>query len=448
VPNTTGRVIGPEKYFQPEIEKMDREGLGALQLERLKATVFRCYEDIPFYREAFDRLDLTPADISTLDDLRKLPFTTKQDIRDNYPFGLFALPVDDGRVQRLHASSGTTGNATVVGYTQEDIDVWGDTFARAIAMVGGDEHSLLQVSYGYGLFTGGLGAHEGGIRMHSTILPMSSGNTKRQVQMMRDLNVDILACTPSYALFIAGTAIEMGYDPANDFNISGAICGAEPCSEGMRREIEEKLGVKFVDIYGLSEVMGPGVSCECRHQNGLHVAEDHFIIEILDPDTLEPVSDGEYGEVVFTTLSKECSPLIRYRTRDISRILSGECTCGRTMRRMDRIQGRTDDMLIIRGVNVFPSQFQEVLAGFGEVTSYYQIVLTNKGPLDHVTLKVETVADFDFDEIRRIEDLQRRISAELRSNLQVSVEVKVVEPKSIERSEGKARRVIDERTRA
>jgi phenylacetate-CoA ligase len=427
---------------------MGRAELEALQLKRLKATVARCYEDIPFYRNAFDEAGIGPSAVQGLDDLRRLPFTTKQDMRDAYPFDLFAIPVDDGRVQRLHASSGTTGNATVVGYTQNDIDAWGDTFARAIAQAGGDERSILQVAYGYGLFTGGLGAHEGGIRMHSTILPMSSGNTKRQVQMMHDFGVDILACTPSYALLIADTAIEMGHRPAEEFKVSAAICGAEPCSEGMRREIEEKLGVKLIDIYGLSEVMGPGVSCECRHQTGLHVAEDHFIIEVLDPETLEPVPDGEYGEVVFTTLSKECSPLIRYRTRDISRILPGECACGRTLRRMDRIQGRTDDMLIIRGVNVFPSQFQEVLAGFSEVTSYYQIVLTSRGPLDHVTLKVETVPEFDFDEIRRIEDLQRRINAELKSNLQVSVEVTVVEPKSIERSEGKARRVIDEREKA
>jgi phenylacetate-CoA ligase len=445
VAETTGRVLGAEKYFEPEIEKMGRTELEALQLERLKKTVENCYENIPFYTRVFDEAGLKPEDIQSLDDLQKLPFTLKQDMRDTYPFDLFAIPVNDGRVQRLHASSGTTGNATVVGYTQHDIDVWGDTFARAIAQVGGDENSILQVAYGYGLFTGGLGAHEGGIRMHSTILPMSSGNTKRQVQMMKDFGVDILACTPSYALLIADTAIEMGYDPANDFKVSGAILGAEPCSEGMRREIEEKLGVKMVDIYGLSEVMGPGVSCECRYQSGLHVAEDHFIIEILDPDTFEPVPEGEYGEVVFTTLSKECSPLIRYRTRDISRIVPGTCECGRTLRRMDRIQGRTDDMLIIRGVNVFPSQFQEVLASFEEVTSYYQIILSNKGPLDYVTLKVETVPEFDFDEIRRIEDLQKRINAELKSNLQVSVDVKVVEPKSIERSEGKARRVIDER---
>jgi phenylacetate-CoA ligase len=422
---------------------MDRSALGALQLERLKKTVEDCYANIPFYQKALDEAGIKPTDIQTLADLTKIPFTTKQDMRDAYPFDLFAVPVDDERVQRLHASSGTTGNATVCGYTQRDIDVWGDTFARAIAQVGGSEHSLLQVAYGYGLFTGGLGAHEGGIRMHSTILPMSSGNTRRQVQMMKDFGVDILACTPSYALLIADTAIEMGYNPAEDFKVSGAILGAEPCSEGMRLEIEEKLGVKMVDIYGLSEVMGPGVSCECRHQSGLHVAEDHFIIEILDPDTLEPLPDGAWGEVVFTTLSKECSPLLRYRTRDISRIIPGDCACGRTLRRMDRITGRTDDMLIIRGVNVFPSQFQEVLASFDELTSYYQIILTSKGPLDHVTLKVETVPEFDFDEIRRIEGLQKRINAELKSNLQVSVEVTVAEPKSIERSEGKAKRVID-----
>jgi phenylacetate-CoA ligase len=261
--------------------------------------------------------------------------------------------------------------------------------------------------------------------------------------MMRDCDVDILACTPSYALLIADTAIEMGYDPATEFKISGAILGAEPCSLGMRQEIERKLGVTVVDIYGLSEVMGPGVSCECRYQDGLHVAEDHFIIEIIDPETLEPVEDGQWGEVVFTTLTKECSPLIRYRTRDISRIIPGQCSCGRTLRRMDRITGRTDDMLIIRGVNVFPSQIQQVIAAFDEVTSYYQIILTREGPLDHVTLKVETVPAFDFDEIRKIEDLQHRIAAELKSNLQVSVEVKVAEPKSIERSEGKAKRVFD-----
>jgi phenylacetate-CoA ligase len=436
-------VVGGERYFQPAVEKMGRDELNSLQLERLRKTVANCYENIPFYHKVIDAKGIDPYAIASLDDLHALPFTTKQDMRDAYPFGLFAIDVHDRAVQRLHASSGTTGNATVCGYTQYDLDCWGDCFARNIAQVGGGPESILQVSYGYGLFTGGLGAHEGGIRMGATILPMSSGNTKRQVQMMKDFGSDILACTPSYALLIADTAIEMGYDPATEFKVSGAILGAEPCSQGMRAEIERKLGVTVVDIYGLSEVMGPGVSCECRYQDGLHVAEDHFIIEIIDPETLEPVPDGQWGEVVFTTLTKECSPLIRYRTRDISRIIPGDCACGRTLRRMDRITGRTDDMLIIRGVNVFPSQIQQVITAFDEVTSYYQIILTREGPLDHVTLKVETVPEFDFDEIRRIEDLQRRIVAELKSNLQVSVEVKVVEPKSIERSEGKAKRVFD-----
>ena len=434
----------PERYFQSDIERISADALFALQSERLIQTVRTCYESIPFFTQSMDALGVLPGDIKSLDDLSKLPFTLKQDMRDAYPFGLFSIDVHD-KVQRLHASSGTTGNATVCGYTQNDIDNWGDCFARSIAKVGGGSESILQIAYGYGLFTGGLGAHEGGIRIGATILPMSSGNTRRQVQMMHDFETDILACTPSYALLIADTAIEMGFNPAKDFKLSGAILGAEPWSQGMREEIEEKLGVVAVDIYGLSEVMGPGVSCECRAQNGLHVAEDHFIIEILDPETLQPVEDGEFGEVVFTTLTKECSPLLRYRTRDISRIIPGECSCGRTLRRMDRISGRTDDMLIIRGVNVFPSQFQQAIADFPEVTNHYEIILTRKGQMDNVELKVETTPEFDFDEIRKIEDLQERIGAELKSNLQVNVKVSVVEPKSIERSMGKAKRVIDKR---
>ena len=436
--------MSKERYFQADIEMMDREALLTLQGKRLVATVANCYTNIPFYKQTMDALGVQPGDIKSIEDLHKLPFTTKQDLRDGYPFDLFAIDVRD-RVQRLHASSGTTGNATVCGYTQNDIDNWGDCFARTIAQAGGGSESIIQIAYGYGLFTGGLGAHEGGIRSGATILPMGSGNTRRQVQMMNDFGTDILACTPSYALLIADTAIEMGFDPATDFKLSAAILGAEPWSQGMREEIEEKLGVLAIDIYGLSEVMGPGVSCECRAQNGLHVAEDHFVIEILDPETLEPVFDGEFGEVVFTTLTKECSPLLRYRTRDISRILVGECSCGRTLRRMDRIAGRTDDMLIIRGVNVFPSQFQQAIADFAEVTNHYEIILTKKEQLDMVELRVETVPDFDFDEIRKIESLQQRIAAELKSSLQISVKVSIVEPKSLERSEGKAKRVTDQR---
>lgn len=430
-------------YYQPEIETMPEHELRDLQNERLNSLVSYVYQNIPFYREAFDEAQIDPGSFNGLADLTKLPFTVKQDLRDGYPFGMFAVPND--QVARIHASSGTTGNATVVGYTENDLKVWGDCFARFLVAAGANTDTMLQIAYGYGLFTGGLGAHQGGEAVGCTVVPMSSGNTKRQIQFMKDFKTDILCCTPSYALLIAESALEAGYDPAQDFNVSSAVLGAEPCSEGMRKEIQDKLGVTMFDIYGLSEVMGPGVACECEHQNGLHVCEDHFIVEIIDPETLQPVADGTWGEVVFTTLSKECSPLIRYRTRDISRIIPETCSCGRTLRRIDRIAGRTDDMLIIRGVNVFPSQIEEVITQFEEITAQYQIVLTNDGPLDHVELRIETVPDFPFDEIRRLETLRRRISSELKSNLQIAVDVRIVEPKSIERSEGKAKRIIDNR---
>ena len=428
-------------YYQPEIETMPTQDLQALQLARLKGLVAYAYERIPFYREAFDAAGVGPGDIQGLGDITKLPFTVKQDLRDGYPFKMFAVP--NTEVVRIHASSGTTGNATVVGYTRDDLADWGDCFGRFLVAAGATTDSIVQIAYGYGLFTGGLGAHQGGEAVGCTVLPMSSGNTKRQVQFMHDFGTDILCCTPSYALHIAESAIEEGFDPAHDFKISAAVLGAEPCSEGMRSEIEEKLGVKMYDIYGLSEVMGPGVACECSLQNGLHVCEDHFLIEVVDPVTLEPVPDGQWGEAVFTTLTKQCSPLIRYRTRDITRILPGECACGRTFRRIDRIAGRTDDMLIVRGVNVFPSQIEEVITQFPEITAQYQIILTSKGPLDHVELRVETVPDFPFDEVRRVEALKGGISRELKSNLQVAIDVKIVEPKTIERSEGKAKRIVD-----
>lgn len=428
-------------YYQPEIETMSREELEALQLERLKSLVARVYEKIPFYKESFDAAGVAPEDIKSLDDITKLPFTVKQDLRDAYPFKMFAVPRSE--VLRVHCSSGTTGTATVVGYTKRDLEVWGDCFARFLYAADCDKNSTIQIAYGYGLFTGGLGAHNGGETAGCTVLPMSTGNTKRQIRLMDDFDVDCLCCTPSYALNIADLAYEEGYNPAKDFHVHSAVLGAEPCSEGMRKEIERKLGVRVHDIYGLSEVMGPGVACECEKQNGLHVCEDHFIIEIVDPKTLQPVPDGEWGEVVFTTLSKECSPLIRYRTRDISRILVGECECGRTFRRMDRIAGRTDDMLIIRGVNVFPSQIEEEIVSFPEIAAQYQLILTTKGTLDHVQLQVETVPDFPFDEVRRLEKLKKDLQKALKDNLQVAVEVKIVEPKTIERSEGKAKRIID-----
>lgn len=429
-------------YYQPDIETMSRENLEALQLERLQALVKRVYQKIPFYKESFDKAEIKPEDIKSLADLTKLPFTVKQDMRDAYPFGLFAVPRKD--VVRVHCSSGTTGTATVVGYTQKDLENWGDCFARALYGAGCGPDSTLQIAYGYGLFTGGLGAHNGGERAGCTVLPMSTGNTKRQVRLMKDFDVDCLCCTPSYALNIAEVAQEEGYD-VHEFPIHAGILGAEPCSEATRAEIEQKMGIQVYDIYGLSEVMGPGVACECEKQHGLHVCEDQFIIEILDPKTLQPVPDGEWGEVVFTTLCKECSPLVRYRTRDISRILVGECECGRTFRRMDRIAGRTDDMMILRGVNVFPSQIEEEIVSFPEIAPQYQLILTTKGTLDHAELRVETVPEFPFDEIRRLEKLKKDLQKALKENLQIAVDVKIVEPKTIERAEGKAKRIIDMR---
>lgn len=429
-------------YYQPDIETMSREDLEALQLERLQALVKRVYQKIPFYKESFDKAGINPEDIKSLADLTKLPFTVKQDMRDAYPFGLFAVPRKD--VVRVHCSSGTTGTATVVGYTQKDLENWGDCFARALYGAGCGPDSTLQIAYGYGLFTGGLGAHNGGERAGCTVLPMSTGNTKRQVRLMKDFDVDCLCCTPSYALNIAEVAQEEGYD-VHEFPIHAGILGAEPCSEATRAEIEQKMGIQVYDIYGLSEVMGPGVACECEKQHGLHVCEDQFIIEILDPKTLQPVPDGEWGEVVFTTLCKECSPLVRYRTRDISRILVGECECGRTFRRMDRIAGRTDDMMILRGVNVFPSQIEEEIVSFPEIAPQYQLILTTKGTLDHAELRVETVPEFPFDEIRRLEKLKKNLQKALKENLQIAVDVKIVEPKTIERAEGKAKRIIDMR---
>ncbi len=429
------------EYFQPEIETMPREQLRARQLEDLKWSVKHAYDNIELYRERFDEAGASPDDIRTLEDLQRFPFVVKQDMRDAYPFGMFALGNED--VARIHASSGTTGQATVVGHSKRDLENWGDCFARGIAMVGGSAASTVQVSYGYGLFTGGLGAHSGAEAMGCTVIPTSSGNTKRQVQMMRDCKTDILACTPSYALLIADTAREMGYDPATDFAISAGIFGAEPCSENMRQEISEKLGIQYCDVYGLSEIMGPGVAMECRERGGLHIAEDQFYCEIVDPDTGEVLPDGEWGELVITTLTRECCPMIRYRTRDVTRIVSEPCPCGRTHRKIDRLRGRTDDMLIIRGVNVFPSQIEQVITAFPEIATQYQIVLSTKGPLDVIELQVETEPDYPIDEVRKLEDLKRRLQAELKSNLQVNVDVRIVEPKTIERSMGKAKRVID-----
>ena len=430
----------PKVYYQPEIETMPFERLRELQLERMKKTVQHAYDNVEFYQKSFKEAGIEPGDLKSLKDLSHFPFVVKQDMRDAYPRGLFA--VGQKEVSRIHASSGTTGQATVVGHTANDLKNWGDCFARGIYMAGGGPESTIQVSYGYGLFTGGLGAHYGGEAAGCTVIPTSSGNTKRQIQMMKDLGTDILACTPSYALLIADTAREMGYDPATDFKISAGIFGAEPCSENMRQEIREKLGIRYCDIYGLSEVMGPGVAVECLER----LAPCRRPVLRRDRGSgharaLARLANG--GELVFTTLVRECCPLVRYRTRDITRIIPETCACGRTHRKIDRIVGRSDDMLILRGVNVFPSQIEQVITEFPEIAAQYQIVLTTRGALDHVELNVETVPEFPFDEIRKLQDLKRRLASELKSNLQIAVEIKIVEPKTIERSEGKAKRIID-----
>ena len=361
--------------FQPELESMARPDLEALQLERLNALLARVYANVPTYRTKFDEAGVAPI-VSGLEGLADLPFTVKDDLREAYPYGMFAVPQSE--IVRVHSSSGTTGQITVVGYTAADISNWADLMARTIASAGGTADDVVQIAYGYGLFTGGLGAHYGAERLGATAIPISGGNTKRQVQVLKDFGTTILACTPSYALLIGETAAEMGID-IRDLPLKAGIFGAEPWSESMRTQIEEILGLKAIDIYGLSEVMGPGVAAECTEQHGLHVNEDHFIIEILDPETLRPVPDGEQGEVVFTTITKQGIPLVRYRTRDISRIVTGDCACGRTFRRMERITGRTDDMLIIRGVNVYPSQIEQVLVGIPGVAPHYQVVLSKRG---------------------------------------------------------------------
>jgi len=419
---------------------MPREELAKLQLSRLQRVLKRVYDNVGLYRRKFDDAGFDPASVTSLDDLARVPFTVKDDMRSAYPYGMFAAPMRD--IVRVHSSSGTTGQITVVGYTRGDIERWSELMARTYASGGVTPDDVVQVSYGYGLFTGGLGAHYGAERLGALTIPVSGGNTKRQVQILKDFGVTALACTPSYALLIAETALEMGID-VRDLPLRVGVLGAEPWSENMRKQIEHAMGITAIDIYGLSEVMGPGVASECVHQTGLHVFEDHFIVEIVDTETLEPVPDGEYGEVVFTTLTKEGIPIIRYRTRDLSRIISGPCTCGRTFRRMERVSGRSDDMLIIRGVNVFPSQIEQVLGGVAGVAPHYLVVLSKRGSLDHVQVQVEVAPEFHFDEVRELERLQRRVKAEIESALAVSIDVKLVEPKTIARSEGKAKRVLD-----
>ncbi|MBR2893953.1 MAG: phenylacetate--CoA ligase, partial [Clostridia bacterium] len=382
-----------------------------------------------------------PEDIKSIDDISKLPFTVKTDLRDNYPFGLFARPQSD--IVRIHASSGTTGKATVVGYTQNDIDVWADGAARAICAAGGKKDDIIHVSYGYGLFTGGLGLHYGAEKLGATALPVSSGNTKRQVQLLQDFGSDIICCTPSYAMFIGESIRDMGIDPKS-LKVRAGIFGAEPWTDEMRKEIERLLDIKAYDIYGLSEIAGPGVSYDCECQNGMHVCEDYFYPEIIDPDTLEVLPDGEYGELVFTCIGKEALPLIRYRTRDICALTREKCACGRTTVRMAKPRGRSDDMLIIRGINVFPSQVEHVLLSLN-MTPNYLIIVDRKNNLDTMEVQVEMMPDMFSDTVKSLEATEKMIESALQSTLNVHAKVRLMEPGTLPRSEGKAKRVIDNR---
>ena len=429
-------------YWEPDKECMAREDLEQLQLERLQSTLYRVGTHVPFYKKKFDELKFNYDDVRSLDDLRRLPFTIKQDLRDNYPYGLFAVPLRD--VVRVHSSSGTSGQATVVGYTRNDIKTWSNLVARVITAAGVTKNDVIQIAFGYGLFTGGFGLHYGAELVGTSVIPISSGNTKRQIQIMQDFKTTALVCTPSYALVMADTMMEMGINP-NGLSLRYGLFGGEPWSEGMRREINEKLGIIATDNYGLSEVMGPGVSGECLECNGLHINEDHFLLEILDPNTLEPVPEGEVGELVITTLTKEAFPMIRYRTRDLTRFIPGPCACGRTMRRMQRVMGRTDDMLIIKGVNVFPMQIEKVLFEVEGIEPHYQIIVDRENHTDRITVLVEVMESIFFDEMKKQRMVIDRIKSRLASALGLQVEVKLVEEKTLERYEGKAKRVIDRR---
>ncbi|MDR1928335.1 MAG: phenylacetate--CoA ligase [Oscillospiraceae bacterium] len=428
-------------YFQPEIETATRDYLHAVQSARLIRMVENCYRNVPFYRRQFDAAGLLPGDIHSIADITKLPFTEKQDLRDTYPFGLFAVPRE--KLVRIHASSGTTGKQTVVGYTQEDVLHWAEGAARALVAAGATKEDYIHVSYGYGLFTGGLGLHYGAELLGATAIPVSSGNTKRQVQILQDFGSNFLCCTPSYAMFIGETVAQMGIDPKT-LAVRGGLFGAEPWTENMRRKIERLLDIKAHDIYGLSEIAGPGVSYDCKEFHGMHICEDYFYPEVIDPETLKPLPDGEFGELVFTCIGKEALPLVRYRTRDISALVHEPCGCGRTLVRMLKPRGRTDDMLIIRGVNVFPSQVEHVILEQG-LEPNYQIVVDRQDSLDVMTVLVELSDAMFSDSVAFIETAQARLKNAMLSTLGVSADIRLVDPRSLPRSEGKAMRVVDRR---
>ena len=429
-------------YWNETCECMDPKARRTLQRERLQDLVGRVYEHVPFYRRTLDGCGVKPSDIKGMEDIRKLPFTLKTDLRDNYPFDLFAVPMEE--IVRIHASSGTTGKPTVVGYTRNDIEAWAEVMARTMMSAGTTKTDIVQNAYGYGLFTGGLGAHYGAEKIGAAVVPVSAGNTKRQIMLMQDFKTTILCSTPSYSLFLAEVA-EAQSVPIRDLPLRVGIFGAEPWSNRMREEIEANLNIRAIDIYGLSEIIGPGVAAECEAQDGLHIMDDHFFPEIIDPNTGEALEDGETGELVITTLTKEGIPLLRYRTRDVTFLNSAPCSCGRTSVRMSRLAGRSDDMLVIRGVNVFPSQIESVLLQIPEVAPHYLIYVDRVKNLDLLEVHVEVSEKIFSDEVKQLEKVEARIKNEVESVLGIVVDIKLVEPKSIERSEGKAKRVIDRR---
>jgi phenylacetate-CoA ligase len=430
-------------YWEPDKECMDREELEQLQLERLQSTLNRVYAHVPFYRKKFDAMGISPEDIGSLSDLSRLPFTTKEDVRANYPYGLFAVPMRE--VVRIHASSGSTETSSVVGYTRNDITMWSKLAARILVAGGVTKDDVVQVSFRYGLFTGGFGLHYGAERLGASVIPASSGNTARQIQIMKDFKTTALVSTPSYAMLVADTIREMGI-PVSAFSLKYGLFGGEPWSEKMRQEIQDALGIVATDNYGLSEVIGPGVSGECLERNGLHINEDHFLVEVIDPKTLQPVPPGQTGELVITTLTKEAFPMVRYRTRDLTCLLTGDCPCGRTGRRMSRLGGRTDEMLIIRGTKVSPSKIESLLFEIEGKEPNYRIVIDRKGAMDEVTVLVEAAGEASFGQDRRhvgttVETIRKRLTHELG----VAVDVKLVEKKALEPVDGKAKRVIDNR---
>lgn len=424
-----------------DVEKLSRSELNNLQSERLVKLVSYVYENVSFYRNKMDKIKLKPSDIKGLEDLEKLPFTTKDDLRDNYPYGLFACQKSD--IVRIHASSGTTGKPTIVGYTKQDLKNWAECVARCFTMTGIEKNDIIQIAYGYGLFTGGLGAHSGAEKVGAMVVPMSTGNTKKLIDLMLDLGSTAIACTPSYLLHIEEVLRENNL--TNQIKIKTAICGAEPWTEEMRTKIENSLNIKAYDIYGLSEITGPGVACDCQKRNGMHICEDMFLPEIINTQTLKKVSDGKYGELVFTTLLKEALPLIRYRTKDITKITHEPCECGRTTARISKFKGRSDDMLIIRGVNVFPSQIETVLMQIDEILPYYQIIVDRVNNLDTLEIMVEVKSEYLSDEIRGLEKLNKKIAKEVQQLLGINANIKLVEMNTIERAQGKSIKVIDKR---